>query len=152
MGSFTFIPLWVFQDLLIHVIGFASLAFILCYKERPLSIIGERIVFCFFNAAIFENFATLTGWYGYVRSLLMVFKVPLSAPHVEWLVIYTTLRLLAGMEMPTWSKPMVVGFSGMLFDFTLDPVAIRQVFQTAEGRIGRWSWYPRAADAQIGGE
>ncbi|HUX42616.1 MAG TPA: hypothetical protein VMV83_15720 [Rectinemataceae bacterium] len=152
MGSFNFISLWVFQDLLIYAIGFATLVFILRHEERPQSIIAELIAFCFFNAAVFENFATLMGWYGYGRSLIMVFNVSLSVPLVEWLVIYTTLRLLAGRKMPTWSKPLVVGFSGMLFDFTLDPLAIRQVFQTAEGRIGRWSWYPGTADVQLGGE
>ena len=83
------------QDLLVYAIGFATLAFILRNEERPLSIIGELIAFCFFNAAVFENFATVMGLYGYGRSLLMVFNVPLSVPLVEWLVVYTTLRLLA---------------------------------------------------------
>jgi hypothetical protein len=82
----------------------------------------------------------------------MLFNVPASIPLVEYLVVYATLRLLEGTTMPPWAKPFVVGLSGMVFDFSLDPVALRQVFTTREGRLGRWTWFPGATDAQIYGE
>jgi len=152
VGTFTFVPLWVFQDLAVYAVGFATLVFALRKEAHPETVVAELAAFCFLNAAVYENFATLMGLYGYGRSLLMVFNVPFSVPLVEWLVIYSTLRLLARRDMPAWAKPFVVGLSGMVFDFSLDPVAIRQVFDTAEGRIGRWTWYPGPADVQIGGE
>ena len=40
----------------------------------------------------------------------------------------------------------------MLFDFSLDPIAMKQVFETAEGTIGRWTWFPGMGDVQIFGE
>ena len=152
MGQFTFVPLWVIQDLIVYAIGFSVLVFILRREERPESILAELVAFCFLNAAVYENFATIMGWYAYGRSLIMIFNVPFSIPLVEYLVIYSSLRLLSWRETPTWAKPFIVGLSGMTFDFSLDPVAIRQVFDTAEGLRGRWSWYPGPSDVQIGGE
>lgn len=152
MGPFTFVPLWVAEDLVILAIGLAALVFILRKEEHPESVVLELFAFCFLYAAVYENFATMMGWYGYGRSVLMVFNVPFSVPLVEYLVVYSTLRLLAATKAPGWAKPFIVGLSGMVFDFSLDPVALRQVFQTKEGSIGRWTWYPAAADAQIYGE
>jgi len=149
MGAFTFIPLWVLQDLVILGLGLAALVFIVRREEHPESIILELFAFCFLYAAVYENFATLQKWYGYGRSILMVFNVPFTVPLVEYLVVYSTLRLLERARAPVWPRPFVAGLSGMLFDFSLDPVALRQIFATAEGTTGRWTWYPGAADAQI---
>lgn len=149
MGAFTFIPLWILQDLVILGLGLAALVFIIRKEAHPESIVLELFAFCFLYAAVYENFATLQKWYGYGRSILMVFNVPFTVPLVEYLVVYSTLRLLEGARAPVWTRPFVAGLSGMLFDFSLDPVALRQVFATAEGTTGRWTWYPGAADAQI---
>ncbi|OLS12712.1 MAG: hypothetical protein RBG13Loki_3658, partial [Promethearchaeota archaeon CR_4] len=35
--------------------------------------------------------------------------------------------MLKHTSIPTWCKPFIVGFMGMLFDFTLDPVATHQI-------------------------
>jgi len=98
-------------------------------------------MFCFsvLNAAVFENFATLMGWYAYGRSLIMIGNVPITIPIIEYLVIYVTLRMLRHMSIPTWCKPFIVGFSEMLFDFTLDPVAVRMVYSTAEIPFRNWA-------------
>jgi hypothetical protein len=149
MGAFTFIPLWVLQDLVILGLSLAALVFILRHEAHPESIILELFAFCFLYASVYENFATLQEWYGYGRSILMVFNVPFTIPLVEYLVVYSTLRLLERVKAPVLARPLVAGLSGMLFDFSLDPVALRQVFATAEGTMGRWTWYPGAADAQI---
>lgn len=152
MGQFTFVPIWVIEDLLIYLVGIVTVLYILKCEEQPVSRLFELFAFCACYAAVYENFATLMGWYGYGRSLLMIFNVPASVPLVEYLVVYATLRLLDGTTMPPWAKPFVVGLSGIVFDFSLDPVALRQVFATREGRIGRWSWFPGPADAQLYGE
>lgn len=130
-------------------VAVATALYIVKREEHPASVLLEMVCFVFLYAAVYENFATLVGWYGYGRSLVMVFNVPLSVPVVEYLVVWATLRLASRMEMPDWSKPFVAGLSGMLFDFTLDPLAIRQVFSTAEGTIGRWSWFPGPGDVTL---
>jgi hypothetical protein len=152
MGQFTVIPVWILEDLVVYLFGAIALLFIVKREERPGPVILEMLSFCFLYAAVYENFATLMGWYGYGRSILMIFNVPFSVPLVEYLVVYSTLRLLDREGIPLWAKPWIVGLAGMLFDFTLDPVAMKQIFETAEGTIGRWTWFPGLGDVQIFGE
>ena len=152
METFTFIPVWVIQDALVLIMAMIAVAFIVKNEEHPVPILLEFAAFVFLYAAIYENFATLMGWYGYGRSLVMVFNVPITVPVIEFLVVYTTLRWLKYTTTPTWSKPFIVGFMGMLFDFTLDPLAMKQIYTTAEATIGRWTWFPGPQDAQILGE
>lgn len=149
---FTFIPVWVIQDIFVLIAAVAVGIFIIRKEERPVPVLLEMVCFVFLNAAVYENFATLMGWYAYGRSVLMIFNVPLTVPIIEYLVVYTGLKMLSKMEIPTWCKPFIVGFTGMVFDFALDPVAILQVFQTRETLIGRWTWYPGPHDAVIYGE
>ena len=149
MGTFTVVPVWIVQDVLVLAVAVATALFIVGREEHPGPILLEMAAFVFLYAAVYENFATLMGWYGYGRSVAMVFNVPVSVPVVEYLVVWAALRLASRMEMPGWSKPFVAGLAGMLFDFTLDPLAIRQVFGTAEGTIGRWSWFPGPGDVTL---
>jgi hypothetical protein len=80
----------------------------------------------------------------------MVGLVPLSVPLIEFLVLYAALRMLGKMRIPAWCKPIVVGFWGMLQDLSIDPLAVRQVFQSEGRSIGRWSWISLApGDANI---
>ena len=149
MGEFTFVPVWVAQDVLVLVAAVFTVVYILKKEERPTQILLEMVCFCLLDAAVYENFATLMKWYGYGRSLIMIFNVPLTVPVVEFLVIYTTLRVLSTMKIPTWCKPLIVGVSGMIFDFSMDPVATMQVFTTREATIGRWSWFVGPHDVHI---
>jgi hypothetical protein len=149
MGEFTFVPVWVAQDILVLIATVVTVVYILKKEERPVQILLELVCFCLLDAAVYENFATLMKWYGYGRSLLMVFNVPLTVPLVEFLVIYATLRVLGTMKVPTWCKPFIVGLSGMIFDFSMDPLATMQVFATREGTIGRWSWFVGPHDVHI---
>jgi hypothetical protein len=149
MGIFTFVPVWVVQDVIVLGLAVATALFIVKREEHPASVLLEMVCFVFLYAAVYENFATLMGWYGYGRSIVMVFNVPLSVPVVEYLVVWATLRIASRMEIPTWSKPFVAGLAGMLFDFSLDPLALRQVAFTAEGTIGRWTWFPGLGEAAI---
>jgi hypothetical protein len=140
---------WAIQDVIILVLAVVTTVFILRKEEHPVPVILEFVCFVLLNAAVYENFATLMGWYGYGRSLLMIFNVPLSVPILEYLVVYSSLHLLGAMNVKTWCKPFIVGAMGMLADLSLDPLAVRQVFQTQEGTIGRWTWHSAAGAVNI---
>jgi hypothetical protein len=152
MGNFSFIPEWIIPDILIYVSAIAICGFIIKKEEQPGRILLELICFCFLYAAVYENFATVMKWYGYGRSILMIGNVPLSVPVIEYLVVYAGLRMAQALRIPEWTKPFFVGFQAMIFDFSLDPVSVKLVRDSLEGRIGRWTWFPAASDAQILGE
>lgn len=149
MGVFTFIPTWVIQDVIVYVVAIVTTLFIVKHEKHPASVILEFICFVLLYAAVFENFATVMGWYGYGRSVLMIFNVPASVPVMEFMVVYGALRLADSMKMPEWCKPVFVGVMGILTDFSLDPLAVSQRFVTHEGTIGRWTWFPGTADIQV---
>ncbi len=141
MDKLTFIPVWVFQDLITLIVAAGLVVYIVRKEQHPAQILLEMICFCLLDAAIYENLATIQGLYAFGKSMLMIFNVPITVPLIEYLVIYSTLRILQATKVPTWVKPFVVGVSGMIFDFALDPVATMQVFATPDGTIGRWSWW-----------
>jgi hypothetical protein len=149
VGTFTFIPTWIVQDIIVYLVAIITVVFIIRHEKHSASVILELICFVLLYAAVFENFATLMGWYGYGRSVLMIFNVPASVPVMEYLVVYSGLRLANAMKIPTWCKPIFVGVMGVLTDFSLDPLAVSQRFATREGVIGRWTWYPGASDIQV---
>jgi hypothetical protein len=128
LGTFTFVPVWVIQDLIVLLLALVTILFIIRREKNPAAVFLELVCFVLLNAAVFENFATLRGWYGYGRSILMIFNVPLSVPVLEYLVVYASLRMLESMKIKTWCKPFIVGAFGMLADLSLDPLAVRQVF------------------------
>ena len=152
MGPITLVPAWIAEDMIVFAVAVFTVIFILRKEEHPESILMEMLCFIVLYAAVYENFATLIGLYGYGRTLFMIGNVPLSVPLVEYLVVYSTLRVLRHMQVPTWIKPFVVGFAGMLFDFALDPLAIKQVFVTLERTVGRWTWFMGPLDVGIYGE
>jgi hypothetical protein len=149
MGEFTFVWQWVVMDLVVLILGVWLVVFIVRKEAHPVSRLMEFLAFVLLNAAVFENFATLMGWYGYGRSLIMIFNVPLSVPVMEYIVVYLGLRLADAMKIPEWTKPVFVGCMGALTDFSLDPLAVSQRFTTLEGTIGRWTWFPGPSDIQI---
>jgi hypothetical protein len=109
----------------------------------------ECFGFVFLYASIFENFAVVNGWYVYGRSLLMIGDVPLSVPLIEMDVLVVGLWMLDKMHIPDWCKPFVVGLLGMLQDFSLDPLAVRQVFVSQGLTSGRWTWLIEPGMANI---
>jgi hypothetical protein len=149
MTTFTFIPSWVIQDLVVYVAAAMVIFYIIRREERPIPRLMELSSFTLLYASVFENAATLNHLYGYGRSLIMIFNVPLSIPLFEAILTYAALRLLSAMRTPTWVKPFAVGFVGIVADFSLDPVAVKQIHQTLEGTIGRWTWYTSAGDVMI---
>jgi len=148
----TFVPVWAIQDILVFIAALLVVFYIVKKEERPIPVLLEFFCFVFLYASVYENLATWMGLYGYGKSVVMVMNVPLSVPVYEFLIVYATLKLLGTTKMPGWCKPVVVGVFGMLADFSLDPVSIKQVFTAAGATIGRWTWYPGASDVQIYGE
>lgn len=149
MGVFTLIPTWIIQDVIVYLFAVITLVFVVRHEKQAASVMLEFVCFVLLYAAVFENFATLMRWYGYGRSVLMIFNVPASVPVMEFMVVYGGLRLADSMRMPEWGKPIFVGVMGILTDFSLDPLAVSQRFLTHEGTIGRWTWFPGAADIQV---
>ena len=152
MGPFTFQPVWVTQDLLTYVAAMITVFYIVRTERRPTVVLTEMFAFVLLDAAVFENLATVERMYGYGKSMIMVFNVPLSVPLFEFMILYASLRLLAAMRMPMWTRPILAGFLAVIADFTLDPVAVKQIFSTAEGTIGRWTWFTKPGAVRIYGE
>lgn len=142
---------WVIEDLVVLIAALFTLRFAAKREERRGQTLLEFFAFCFLYAGVYENGAAAAGLYGYGRSILMLGIVPLSVPVIEFLVLYSALLLLGKMEIPTWCKPFIVGFWGMLQDFTMDPLAVRQIHESGGRLIGRWSWFPKAGDVTIAG-
>ncbi len=135
------IPLpWLLADILTLLVSLLVVAFVIQKSKYPLSVLLEGFGFVFLYASIFENFAVVQGWYVYGRSFLMIGDVPLSVPLIEMDVLLVGLWLLQKMDVPTWCQPFIVGLFGMLQDFSLDPVAVRQVFTVQGATSGRWTW------------
>lgn len=131
---------WLLADLLTLFISLVVIVFIVEKSKHPVSIFLEGFAFVFLYASVFENFAVVQGWYIYGRSLVMIGDVPLSVPLIEMDVLLMGLWLLDKMDIPVWCKPFIVGLLGMLLDFTLDPVAVNQIFSTNGLTSGRWTW------------
>jgi len=137
----TAIPLpWFFMDVITILVTLVVIGFLITRNKHPLSLILESFGFVFLYASIYENFAVVQGWYIYGRSLLMIGDVPLSVPLIELDVFLMSLWMLEKMDIPDWCKPFIAGLMGILQDFSLDPVSLRQVFITRGIESGRWTW------------
>lgn len=131
---------WLLQDLLAIVLGLLVLVFVVRLEKRPWLVILEAFAFVFVYASVYENAAVVMGLYSYGRSLVMIGSVPASVPIIEVCVLITGLWFLERTTVPPWAWPPVIGLFGMLQDFSLDPLAIRQVFAAGGTVSGRWNW------------
>ena len=131
---------WFLADILALLVTLLVLVYVVRRCAHPAVVLLEGFGFVFLYASVFENFAVVNGWYVYGRSVLMVGDVPLSVPLIEVDVLITGLWLLEKMDIPDWCKPFVLGLLGMLQDFSLDPVSVRQVYTVQGVTSGRWTW------------
>ena len=131
---------WLLADILTILVTLLVGIFIVRKTKHPVAAMLECFGFVFLYASIYENFAVVQGWYVYGRSLIMIGDVPLSVPLLEMDVLVTGLWLLEKMEIPAWCKPFILGLFGMLQDFSLDPLTVRQVFTVNGVTSGRWTW------------
>lgn len=140
---------WLVADIVTVLVSLLVVAFVIRKARHPVPVILEGFAFVFLYAGLFENFAVVNGWYVYGRSLLMFGDVPLSVPLMEMDVFLVGLWLLQKMDVPDWCKPFLLGLFGMLQDFSLDPVAVRQVFTVNGLTTGRWTWLLEPGMASI---
>jgi len=147
----TLVPSWIIQDIIILLLGLLTVIFIIKNEKHPIPILLEIVCFIFLYAGIYENFAMVVGWYGFGRSIVMLFNVPITVPLIEVLFVYTGIRFGRALKIPTWTIPILVGMFGVMADLTLDPLALSQVAVTAEGTIGRWTWFINNSDVNFFG-
>jgi hypothetical protein len=131
---------WMVQDLIAIALSVYIAITLFKREKHPGVVFLEAICFIFLYASIYENAAVVMGLYSYGRSLVMIGYVPASVPLIEVCVMLTGLWLLDKTTLPNWTKPVIIGLFGMLQDFSLDPLAIRQVFHMAGTNTGRWNW------------
>jgi len=140
---------WLMQDIIAILLSLFVLAYIVRRNKRPVVLILEAFAFVFLYASIYENAATTIGLYSFGRSLVMIGFVPASIPLIEVCVLITGFWFLNKTSLPDWAKPPIIGLFGMLQDFSLDPLAIRQIYTTTEGISGRWNWLINLTDVNI---
>lgn len=140
---------WLVQDIIALLLSLFVLAYIIKRNKHPVVMILEAFAFVFLYASIYENAAIVMGLYSYGRSLVMIGFVPASVPLIEVCVLITGFWFLEKTSLPDWVKPPIIGLFGMLQDFSLDPLAVRQVFTTAGVTSGRWNWLIAPTDVNI---
>jgi hypothetical protein len=131
---------WLVQDIIAILLTLFVLAFIIRREKRPVVVILEVFAFVFLYASIYENAAIVMGLYSYGRSLVMIGFVPTSVPLIEACVLITGIWFLEKTSVPKWAWAPIVGLFGMLQDFSLDPLAIRQIHTVGGVTSGRWNW------------
>lgn len=131
---------WLSQDIIAILLALFVLAFILRREKRPMIVILEMFAFIFVYASVYENAAIVMGLYSYGRSLVMIGFVPASVPLIEAMVLLTGFWFLEKTTVPKWAWAPIIGLFGMLQDFSLDPLAIRQVHTVGEVTSARWNW------------
>jgi len=140
---------WLVQDIIAILLSLFVLVYIIRRDKHPGVLILEAFAFVFLYASIYENAATTIGLYSFGRSLVMIGFVPASVPLIEVCVLITGFWFLEKTSLPDWTKPPIIGLFGMLQDFSLDPLAIRQVYTTTGGTSGRWNWLINPTDVHI---
>jgi hypothetical protein len=140
---------WLIQDVIALLLSLLVLAYIIKRNNHPVVTMLEAFAFVFLYASIYENAAIVMGLYSYGRSLVMIGFVPASVPLIEVCVLITGFWFLEKTSLPGWVKPPIIGLFGMLQDFSLDPLAVRQIFTTGGITSGRWNWLIGAADVSI---
>ncbi len=131
---------WLVQDIIAILLAVFVLAFIIRREKHPVVVILEMFAFVFIYASIYENAAIVMGLYSYGRSLVMIGFVPASVPLIEACVLITGIWFLEKTSVPKWAWAPIVGLFGMLQDFSLDPLAIRQIHTVGGVTSGRWNW------------
>jgi len=140
---------WMIQDIIALFLSLLILAFIIRRNRHPVVSILELFAFVFLYASIYENAAIVMGLYSYGRSFVMIGFVPASVPLIEACVLITGFWFLEKTSLPGWAKPPIIGLFGMLQDFSLDPLAVRQVYTVAGVTSGRWNWLIASTDVNI---
>lgn len=140
---------WLVEDIIVLALTLVLLFAIIKREKHPIPRILEVFAFVFLYASIYENAAVVMGLYDYGCTFTMIGSVPASVPLIEALVLVTGFWLLDKTKLPNWTKPPIIGLLGMLQDFSLDPLSIRQVYDIGERVSGRWNWLIQTTDPSI---
>lgn len=132
---------WLIQDVFVILLTLFVLLFVIRREKHAGIVLLEMFAFVFLYAAIYENAANVMGLYTFGRSLVMIGFVPASVPLIEVCVLITGFWFLQKTSVPKWAWPPIIGLLGMLQDFSLDPLAIRQIHTVGEVTSGRWNWF-----------
>ncbi len=136
---------WVVYEIFAVVLLFVVIFDILKKnKEEDTSTIFIRLLEIFgfiLYGVIFENFGVIGRTYDYSsHRLMMCGVIPLTIPIFEAVIFYTAMQFAEKLEFPTWSRPFIASFFGMLQDLTLDPVAVADRHLYDGILQGRWNW------------
>jgi hypothetical protein len=140
---------WLVADIVALALTLVLLFTIIKREKHPIPRILEVFAFVFLYASIYENAAIVMGLYDYGRTFTMIGSVPAFVPLIEAFVLVTGFWLLDKTALPNWTKPPIIGLFGMLQDFSLDPLSIRQVYDLGERVSGRWNWLIQPTDPNI---
>jgi len=151
MEWFTLEPLWIVQDAVVLVLAALTIGFIVKKEKKPGPVLLEFFCFILLYAGVYENLASVMGWYNFGRSWVMVFNVPITVPMIEYLFVYTTMRFCSKIKLPTWTVPIFAGAMGVIADLPLDPLSMQQRAATNEypAGIGRWTWFIEKTDVSV---
>jgi hypothetical protein len=120
MEWFTVEPTWVAMDVIVLLLAVYTVGFILTHEDHPRQVLLEIFCFIFLFAGVYENMASVMGWYGFGRSIVMIFNVPITVPLIEALFTYAGIRFLTRLSMPKWAVVVLCGIFGVLADLTLE--------------------------------
>jgi hypothetical protein len=140
---------WFIQDMIAIALSIYVLIVMIRRGQDPVQRLLEAVAFVFLYASVYENAACVMGLYSYGRSVVMIGYVPASVPLIEVCVLVIGFWFLEKTTLPRWTWPPIIGLFGMLQDFSLDPLAIRQVFTMSGVSSGRWNWLIAPADPNI---
>ena len=129
--------------LLAEILG--SVVFIFCllhaHRQKKSTIRILELLAYLLCVALYENGGEYAGIYDYSTARIMLFaKVPISIMLYEASILYCSMRLVDHLNVPIWSRPLLIGFFAMLQDVTIDPVAVHNTYELADGVSGRWNW------------
>lgn len=111
------------------------------YKGNDIIVrIGEFLGFMLLVAS-YENIGHGANVYQYSQDRILMFgAVPLSIIFIEGVVLYAGFRFTDKMDMPWWTKGLIVGLFALFQDLTIDPSAVFDLQNVGGNMEGRWNW------------
>ncbi|MFD2939132.1 hypothetical protein [Flavobacterium notoginsengisoli] len=130
---------WVVTELVSLILFFVCLNH-MSKQQNAIHKLMEYFAFIIL-AGIFENIGVYVNDYVYdLHRYMMIGKVPLEVLIVEASILYAAFLLVDYLNIPTWSKPVVIGFLASVQDISLDPSAVYDMYLLDGKMSGQWNW------------
>ena len=130
---------WVFAELFSLVLFFACLIHA-SKQENAIQKILEYFGFMI-AGAIFENIGVVTHGYNYdLHRIMTLGLIPFDILFIEASIIYAGFNLIDYLNVPKWSKPLILGLFGSVQDISLDPSSINNLHSFNGVLSARWNW------------